>query len=193
MGITMMGTDASYTVDKVGVFRPQGNSTSRNSLRARSASSPPRSRKWPIPASAIPSRKKSAPARICCRAFKPVQPVVFCGLFPVDAGEFDDLRQRHGPPAPQRCQLLLRDGEFRRARLRLPLRLPRDCCIWRSVQERLSREFDLDLISTAPSVVYKLNHARRPPSRNCTTPPTLPDVDEDRGMSREPLDPRHES
>ncbi len=57
--------------------------------------------------------------------FKPAQPVVFCGLFPVDAADFEDLRAAMG-------KLRLNDASFsfemeivRRARLRLPLRLPR--------------------------------------------------------------------
>ncbi len=64
--------------------------------------------------------------------FKPAQPVVFCGLFPVDAAQFEDLRAAMG-------KLRLNDASFsyemeilRRAGLRLPLRLPRACCTWRS-------------------------------------------------------------
>ena len=57
--------------------------------------------------------------------FKPAQPVVFCGLFPVDAADFEDLRDAMAQAAPQRRQLLLRDGKLGRAGLRLPLRLPR--------------------------------------------------------------------
>jgi GTP-binding protein LepA len=82
------------------------------------------------------------------------QPVVFCGLFPVDAAEFRGPARRHGQAAPQRRQLLLRDGNlaalgfgFRCGFLGL-LHLE-------IIQERLEREFDLDLIATAPSVVYK--------------------------------------
>jgi GTP-binding protein LepA len=83
MRVKLMSTDANYLVDRVGVFRPSRRWWA-SLAPARSASSPPRSRKWPIPASAIRSRKKSARAK-GLPGFKPAQPVVFCGLFPVDA------------------------------------------------------------------------------------------------------------
>ena len=52
-------------------------------------------------------------------------PVVFCGLFPVDAARVRGPARRHGQAPPQRRELLLRDGDLGGARLRLPLRLPR--------------------------------------------------------------------
>ena len=99
--------------------------TSRRSGPARSASSPARSRRWPTPASATPSPRTRKPTAEALPGFKPAQPVVFCGLFPVDAAEFEDLRAAMG-------RLRLNDASFSyemetlgRARLRLPLRLPR--------------------------------------------------------------------
>ncbi len=64
--------------------------------------------------------------------FKPVQQVVFCGLFPVDAAQFEDLREAHGPPAPQRCELLLRDGKFGCARPSDSVAASSACCISKS-------------------------------------------------------------
>jgi GTP-binding protein LepA len=64
------------------------------------------------------------PTAEALEGFKPAQPVVFCGLFPVDAADFEDLRSAMGQAAPQRRELLVRDGNVCRARLRLPLRLP---------------------------------------------------------------------
>jgi GTP-binding protein LepA len=95
--------------------------------------------------------------------------VVFCGLFPVDAADFEDLRAAIG-------KLRLNDASFSYemetsgARLRLPLRLPGPLHL-EIIQERLEREFNLDLIATAPSVVYKirLRDGRR---SSCTTRPT---------------------
>src|SRR6185437_52151 len=64
-------------------------SRSTNSAPARSASSPPGSRRSPIAASAIPSPRIAAPP---LPGFKPVQSVVFCGLFPTDAADYERLR-----------------------------------------------------------------------------------------------------
>jgi GTP-binding protein LepA len=80
--------------------------------------------------------------------------VVFCGLFPVDAADFEDAARRDGQAAPQRRISFSFEMEtsaalgfgFRCGFLGL-LHLE-------IIQERLEREFDLDLIATAPSVVY---------------------------------------
>ena len=87
--------------------------------------------------------------------YKEVQPVVFCGLFPVDASDFDDLRAAMG-------KLRLNDASFSwEMETSAALGMGFRCGflgLWHLeiIQERLSREFDLDLIATAPSVVYEL-------------------------------------
>ena len=71
----------------------QDRAVARARRRARSASSPPRSRTLPRPGSATRSPTRKRPAAEALPGFKLVQPVVFCGLFPVDAADFEKLRE----------------------------------------------------------------------------------------------------
>jgi GTP-binding protein LepA len=87
--------------------------------------------------------------------FKPSQPVVFCGLFPVDASEFEDLREAVG-------KLRLNDASFNyEMETSAALGFGFRCGFLgllhlEIVRERLEREFDIDLIATAPSVIYRI-------------------------------------
>ena len=152
--ITMMGTNARYTIDKIGVFTPKMQDVAELG---------------PGEIGFITAQiKQVADTRVgdtitetkrpCSEAlagFKPAQPVVFCGLFPVDAAQFEDLRAAMG-------KLRLNDASFSyemesSAALGFGFRCGfLGLLHLEIIQERLSREFNLDLIATAPSVIYKI-------------------------------------
>ena len=152
--IKMMGTDAHYTIEKIGVFTPKMND---------------REQLGPGEIGFITAQiKQVADTRVgdtitderkpCLEmmaGFKPAQPVVFCGLFPVDAADFEDLRAAMG-------KLRLNDASFSyemesSAALGFGFRCGfLGLLHLEIIQERLEREFNLDLIATAPSVIYEL-------------------------------------
>jgi GTP-binding protein LepA len=173
MRIKMMGTDAVYDIDRVGVFTPKMIDLPELT---------------PGEVGFITaSIKEVADTRVgdtitedkkpCAQAlagFKPVQPVVFCGLFPVDAADFDELRAAMG-------KLRLNDASFTfemesSAALGFGFRCGfLGLLHLEIIQERLTREFNLDLIATAPSVVYKIV-LRDGEEIDLHNPADLPDV-----------------
>ncbi|MBO0906015.1 translation elongation factor 4 [Jiella sonneratiae] len=152
--IRMMGTDARYSVDRVGVFTPkmvQVDALGPGELGFITASI----KEVADTRVGDTITEDKRPTATMLPGFKPAQPVVFCGLFPVDAADFDDLRAAMG-------KLRLNDASFSfemesSAALGFGFRCGfLGLLHLEIIQERLSREFDLDLIATAPSVVYDI-------------------------------------
>jgi GTP-binding protein LepA len=152
--VRMMGTNARYTVDRVGVITPKMvmvDDLGPGELGFITASIKEVA-DTRVGDTITDDRKPTATA---LPGFKPAQPVVFCGLFPVDAADFEDLRAAMG-------KLRLNDASFSfEMETSAALGFGFRCGFLgllhlEIIQERLEREFDLDLIATAPSVVYKL-------------------------------------
>lgn len=155
MKIRMMSTGASYEVDRVGYFTPKQVLVDKllpGEVGFITAS---------IKAVAdckvgdtVTEERRQAAAPL--PGFKPSVPVVFCGLFPVDAADFERLRD-------SLAKLQLNDASFHyEAESSAALGYGFRCGFLgllhlEIIQERLEREFDLDLITTAPSVVYKIH------------------------------------
>ena len=152
--IKFMATDSVHLVDRVGAFRPKieqftelgpgeiGFITAqiKEVAQARVGDT-------------ITDAKR--PATEALPGFKEVQPVVFCGLFPTDAADFEKLRESI-------ARLRLNDASFSfEMETSAALGFGFRCGFLgllhlEIIQERLTREYDLDLITTAPSVVYHI-------------------------------------
>jgi GTP-binding protein LepA len=152
--IRMMGTNASYEVDRVGVFTPK--------LTATDILTPGEIGFLTAQIKEVADTRVGdtitddrKPVTEMLPGFRPAIPVVFCGLFPVDAAQFEDLRAAMG-------KLRLNDASFSyEMETSAALGFGFRCGFLgllhlEIIQERLEREFDLDLIATAPSVIYKM-------------------------------------
>ncbi len=152
--IRMMGTHASYEVDRVGVFTPKlldAAELGPGEIGFLTASIKEVA-DTRVGDTITDDRKPAAEA---LPGFRPAIPVVFCGLFPVDAAQFEDLRAAMG-------KLRLNDASFSyEMETSAALGFGFRCGFLgllhlEIIQERLEREFNLDLIATAPSVIYKM-------------------------------------
>lgn len=171
--IKMMATDAEYLVDQVGVFTPK--KLYKKELTTGEIGFITASIKEVADCQVgdtITDAKK--PTETPLAGFKPSIPVVFCGLFPADAAQFDDLKT-------SLSKLRLNDASFSfepesSAALGFGFRCGfLGLLHLEIVQERLEREFDLDLVTTAPSVIYKI-HMKKGEMIELHNPADMPDV-----------------
>ncbi len=155
MRIRMMSTGAAYQIEQVGIFTPK---------------MVPTDDLGPGEMGFITAAIKTVadcnvgdtitddrnPAADALAGFKPSIPVVWCGLYPIDADDFEKLRESLG-------KLRLNDSSFHfEAETSAALGFGFRCGFLgllhlEIIQERLTREFNLELIATAPSVVYKVH------------------------------------
>jgi GTP-binding protein LepA len=153
--VKLMSTDASYQVERVGVFRPKQEmmdvlGPGEVGFLTAAIKEVADTR---VGDTVTDERNPTAEA---LPGFKPAQPVVFCGLFPVDAADFGDLREAMG-------RLRLNDASFSyEIETSAALGLGFRCGFLgllhlEIITERLDREFNLDLIATAPSVIYQIH------------------------------------
>ena len=171
--IRMMKTGGRYGIDKLGVFRPKMQdiaelgpgeigflTASIKQVRDTRVGDTITHDKHPTP-NPLPG-------------FKPSQPVVFCGLFPVDANDFEDMRDAIE-------KLALNDASFSSemetsAALGFGFRCGFLGLLHLEViRDRLEREYDIDLITTAPSVIYHV-HMRDGTMMELHNPADMPDM-----------------
>ncbi len=155
MKVRMMAAESSYVVEQVGTFAPKPTPTGAlgpGEIGYFTAGIKEVAQTHV--GDTITSDRNPTPEPL--PGFNPSVPVVFCGLFPVDTAEYPRLRESLG-------RLNLNDSSFHfepesSAALGFGFRCGfLGLLHLEIVQERLSREFDLDLIATAPSVVYRIH------------------------------------
>jgi len=172
MKVLMMQTGAVHQVDKVGQFTPKLTETT--SLSAGQIGFMMAGIKTVADTQVGDTITNDAkPATTALPGFKPSIPVVWCGLFPVDASDYEHLRD-------SLAKLRLNDSSFdftpeNSAALGFGYRCGfLGLLHMEIIQERLDREFNLDLITTAPSVVYKM-HMRNGTVKELHNPADFPD------------------
>ena len=153
--VKMLGTNSSYTIDEVGIFTPkkvplkkiQAGEIGYIIAGIKNVSD------TQIGDTITDFQK---PCKDALKGFRPSQPSVFCGLFPTDSGDFEDLRDSIE-------KLSLNDSSFQyetenSAALGFGFRCGfLGLLHLEIVRERIEREFNIDLITTAPSVIYKIH------------------------------------
>lgn len=171
--IRMMQTGASYHVDRIGVFRPEMtviDELGPGEIGFLTASI--KQVRDTRVGDTITHEKKGT--EVALPGFKPSQPVVFCGLFPVDSAEFEDLRDAIE-------KLALNDASFSyemetSAALGFGFRCGFLGLLHLEViRDRIEREYDIELITTAPSVIYHI-HLKDGEMMELHNPADMPDL-----------------
>jgi len=154
MKIEMMQTGAIYQVERVGVFTPKP--TEVGALSAGEVGYITAAIKAVADCAVGDTiTDQKAPTAQALPGFKPSIPVVFCGLFPADSADYERLRE-------SLAKLRLNDSSFHyEAETSAALGFGYRCGFLgllhlEIIRERLEREFDLDLTTTAPSVIYRV-------------------------------------
>ena len=171
--IRMMSTGATHLVDQVGVFRPKRDTVD--------TLGPGEIGYFTAAIKEVADTRVGytvtedrAPCETALEGFKPSQPVVFCGLFPTDSSQFEDLRDAM-------AKLRLNDASFEfEMETSAALGFGFRCGFLgllhlEIIRERIEREFDIDLITTAPSVIYQL-HMTDGTMVELHNPADMPDV-----------------
>lgn len=172
MRVRMMQADTNHLIDRVGVFKPKGTlvdelGPGEVGFFTASIKEVSHTHVGDTVTEVKNETSESLPG------FKPVQSVVFCGLFPADAAEFEVLRE-------SMHKLRLNDASFEfETETSAALGYGFRCGFLgmlhlEIIQERLIREFDLDIITTSPSVIYKL-HMNKGEISELHNPADMPD------------------
>ncbi|HSD35353.1 MAG TPA: translation elongation factor 4 [Alphaproteobacteria bacterium] len=172
MKVRMMSTGAAHQVDRVGIFTPKMETVSE--LGPGEIGFLTAAIKTVADCQVgdtITEERRPAPEPL--PGFKPSVPVVFCGLFPTDAADYEQLRD-------SLAKLRLNDASFHyEPETSAALGFGFRCGFLgllhlEIIQERLEREFNLDLITTAPSVVYRV-HLTNGEVKELHNPADMPD------------------
>ena len=171
--ITMMQNGSVHQVDRIGVFRPQmQNVDALGPGEIGFITAQIKQVRDTRVGDTITHEKKGATKAL--PGFKPSQPVVFCGLFPVDSSEFEDLRDAIE-------KLALNDASFSyemetSAALGFGFRCGFLGLLHLEViRDRIEREYNIDLITTAPSVIYHV-YLRDGTMKELHNPADMPDL-----------------
>jgi GTP-binding protein LepA len=171
--VKLMSTGASYQIERVGIFRPKQEMLDQLGPGEVGFFTAAIKEVADTRVGDTVTDEKN-PTAEPLPGFKPAQPVVFCGLFPVDAADFEDLREAMG-------KLRLNDASFSfETESSAALGFGFRCGFLgllhlEIITERLEREFNLDLITTAPSVIYHL-HMTDGSMIEMHNPADMPDV-----------------